>query len=219
MQNIKAAVFDMDGLMVDTERLWVESMLEAGKSLNIDFDQQYLISLTGLRHDLYDNKLKKDFGKRLDVVTLRQVAQKIFDQKIANGEINTKTGINQLLAYFKKIGLVMAIASSSDIDMVKMRLKLIGLDQYFGNNIIGGDMVKKAKPNPEVYIKSCRFLGMKPENVVALEDSDVGIEAASKAGLVAIHIPDLKPATKETRRYAYKTFDSLLEVIDLFDNR
>ena len=78
-------------------------------------------------------------------------------------------------------------------------------------------MVKKAKPDPQIYLKSCEVLGVNPEDAMALEDSDVGIEAASKAGMVAIHIPDLKPSTEKTRRFAYKTCESLLEVMELFN--
>lgn len=218
MKNIKAVVFDMDGLMIDTERLWVESMLEAGKQLNYNYTQEYLVSIAGLRKDLYDAQLSEHMGEGFDVKKVRALALDIFDQKMESGQLRAKTGVKEIVAYFKQKGFVLAIASSSEKEEVMHRLNLIGVDIAAFKNIIGGDMVKKAKPDPEIYIKSCQILGLEPENVLALEDSDVGIEAAGKAGLVPIHIPDLKPSTEKTRQYAFKTFENLFDVINLFEN-
>ena len=219
MKDIKAVVFDMDGLMIDTERLWVESMLEAGKQLNYNYTQEYLVSIAGLRKDLYDAQLSEHMGEGSDVNKVRALALDIFDQKMESGQLKVKPGVKEIIAYFKQKGFVLAIASSSEKQEVQKRLNLIGVDVELFDNIIGGDMVKKAKPDPEIYIKSCQVLGLEPENVLALEDSDVGIEAAGKAGLVPIHIPDLKPSTEKTRQYAFRTFESLFDVIILFENK
>ena len=78
-------------------------------------------------------------------------------------------------------------------------------------------MVKNPKPDPQVYLKSCEVLGVNPENAMALEDSAVGVEAASKAGMVAVHIPDLKPSTLQTKKFASYTLNDLTEVIALFE--
>ena len=219
MENIKAVVFDVDGLMIDTERLWVESMMEAGKQLNYNYDEKYIISIAGLRKDLYDAQLSQYMGECFDVEKVREIACKIFDYKLENGQLKSRPGVKELISYLKKKRLTLAIASSSTKEEVEYRLNLIGVDIKLFDNIIGGDMVKKAKPDPEVYLKSCQVLGIEPKFVMALEDSEFGIEAAGRAGLVPIHIPDLKPSTDKTRQYAYKTFESLFDVIDLFENK
>lgn len=217
MRKITAVIFDMDGLMFATEGLWVKSMMKASIQMNKPISEEYLISIAGLRHDLYDAQLQQHMGEEFDVAVCRKIAQKFFDEAIENGEMKVKKGFRELLEFFKSRGLTIAIASSSNIEDVKHRLDVAGIDQNYFTSIIGGDMVKKAKPDPEVYLKSCQVLGVKPENAMALEDSDVGIEAAAKAGLMAIHIPDLKPSTERTRSFAYRTFENLLEVIDLFE--
>ena len=219
MKNIKAVVFDMDGLMIDTERLWVESMMEAGRQLNYNYDEKYIISIAGLRKDLYDAQLAKHMGEGFDVEKVREIALKVFDYKLESGQLKAKQGVKELISYLKEKEVIIAIASSSTKEEVEYRLNLIGIDIGLFDNIIGGDMVKKAKPDPEIYQKSCQVLGIEPKYVMALEDSEFGIESAGRAGVVPIHIPDLKPSTEKTRKYAYKTFESLFDVIDLFENK
>lgn len=219
MNNIKAVVFDMDGLMIDTERLWVESVLEAGKQLNYQIEENYIITIAGLRKDLYDAKLQQYLGEVCDIAKVREVANNIFAGKFDKGELKPKKGVKELISYLKEKGLILAIASSSEKSEVIHRLQLVGIKAEFFDNIIGGDMVKKAKPDPEIYEMSCQVLGIEPKFVLALEDSEFGVEAAGRAGLVPIHIPDLKPSTEHSRKYAYKTFENLFEVIDLFENK
>lgn len=218
MKKIKAAIFDMDGLMFATESLWVKSMLKAGQTMGRPLDEAFLISIAGLRHDLYDAQVQAKMGDDFDMPACRKLAQTYLNEGIEKGEMEVKKGVREILEFFKSKGLIMAIASSSDIEDVKHRLDVADIDQCYFTSIIGGDMVKKAKPDPEVYLKSCQVLGVKPENTMALEDSDVGIEAAARAGVKGIHIPDLKPSTEKTRRFAYFTCENLLEVIDLFKN-
>ncbi|MBO5395232.1 MAG: HAD family phosphatase [Clostridia bacterium] len=217
MKNIEAVVFDMDGLMFDSERLWMNCFIKACQQQGQAVSEEFLISIAGLRSDLYDAELEKKFGKNFDLKSKRETAEKMMKDAENRGELPVKKGAKELLKFLKEKQVTLAIASSSTIDDIKHRLKVCGIDESYFSSIIGGDMVTKAKPHPQVYLKSCQVLGVKPENAMALEDSDVGIEAASKAGMIAIHIPDLKPSTEKTKAFAFKTLESLLDVIDLFN--
>ncbi len=116
----------------------------------------------------------------------------------------------------KSKNIKIAIASSSSFEKIHTRFGEANLDIKVFDYIIGGDMVTIPKPDPQIYLKSCEILNVKPENAIALEDSDSGIKAAASAGMKAILIPDIKEPSEETVRLAYKKLDNLLEVIDLW---
>ena len=216
MNKIEAVVFDMDGLMFDSERLWMQSLMKACQMQGHNISEKYLISIAGLRKDLYDADIEEKFGKEFNLPQKRIIAENLMKEAEERGELGIKKGLASLLEFLSGRGLKLAIASSSKIEDVKRRLKICGIDESYFSSIIGGDMVKRPKPDPQVYIKSCEVLGVKPENAMALEDSDVGVEAASTAGMVAVHIPDLKPSSEKTKKFASYTLKDLTEVINLF---
>ena len=127
-----------------------------------------------------------------------------------------KKGLKELISFLKSKNIKIAIASSSSFEKIHTRFGEANLDIKVFDYIIGGDMVTIPKPDPQIYLKSCEILNVKPENAIALEDSDSGIKAAASAGMKAILIPDIKEPSEETVRLAYKKLDNLLEVIDLW---
>ena len=147
----------------------------------------------------------------------KKIKRKYMDEDIKINGLRIKKGLKELLSFLKSKNIKIAIASSSEIDYVKEKLKEANIDENIFDSIIGGDMVKIPKPDPYIYAKSCEILNVLPEYTLALEDSDYGIESAYKAGLKPILVPDIKEPKKETYNMAYKKCNNLLEVIDLFE--
>lgn len=216
MDKIEAVIFDMDGLMVDSERLWIDSVLKVAEECGYCISEEFLISLSGMRKEMYDKELQKYMGDDFDIVSFRKKAEALLEKQEDEGKMGVKKGLKDLLKFFKERGLKLAVASSSDIEEVKRRLHLAGVDLNFFSSITGGDMIARPKPDPQIYLKSCENLGVSPENAIALEDSDYGIESAYRAGLKAIHIPDMKEPSENSKRFAYKRLNDLSEVQELF---
>ena len=215
--KIDAVIFDVDGLMVDSENLWLNSMLKAGKELGINITKKFLLKLVGLRTDLYNKELKKQYGEDFDVAKFREVAQEHFDRVEDGGKMKVKKGVFEILNVLKKKRIPMAIASMSKLNVVKYRLQQVGIDLSYFDYITGGDMVENAKPDPEIYIKSSQALGVNKENIIAFEDSPAGVESAFKAGIKVIHIPDMKKPSDQTKEYSYKILKNLKKAMKLFE--
>ena len=108
-------------------------------------------------------------------------------------EMPVKPGVKELLTYLREKGYKIAMATASAREYSMDNLRLAGIDEFF-DHVITGDMVKEAKPNPEIFLKAAEALGEKPENCLVLEDSLNGVEAGIKGGFVTVMVPDLNPA-------------------------
>lgn len=194
--NIEAFIFDMDGTIVDTGNLWIESALEANKIHGFDKSDDEIKSYIGT-------------GKRDEYCLL---VKAIFNRKIEGGELRAKEGIHSLLETLRDNKIKIAIATSSGLEKVKKRLRSAQIDISYFDEIITGDMVEKNKPNPEIYITACKQLGVSPMNAIVLEDSDVGIKSATDAKIKAILIPDVVKTNRETEKNAFKILSSLTDV-------
>ena len=127
-----------------------------------------------------------------------------------------KKGAKELLAYGKSQGYKMAVATSSSREYAMGNLIRAGIDSYF-DSVVCGDMVKKAKPDPEIYQKACESLGIQPEYCMAFEDAPGGILSAHQAGMHVIMVPDLVQPTQEIRELTHRVCDSLADVIGILN--
>ena len=216
MDNIEAVVFDMDGLMFDTEKLWLDSVIKTNEVYKYKVPTSLIIECMGKRKDAIDAKLKEEMGEGFDPDEFRRLKKKFMAQEVLENGLQIKKGLKELISFLKSKNIKIAIASSSSFEKIHTRFGEANLDIKVFDYIIGGDMVTIPKPDSQIYLKSCEVLNVKPENAIALEDSDSGIKAAASAGMKAILIPDIKEPSEETVRLAYKKLDNLLEVIDLW---
>lgn len=217
MNKIEAVVFDMDGLMFDTERLWLNSVKRTNEVYGYNVPEELIIECMGKRKDYIDIKLKEVLGNDFDTVEFRKLNVKYMNEDVEKNGLKIKKGLIELLDFLKLHNIKMAVASSSSYETISKRFKEANLSIEYFECIIGGDMVKEPKPSPQIYLKSCEVLGIKPENAIALEDSDYGIMSAHNAGMKAILIPDIKNPAKEILEITYKKLEDLLQVINLFD--
>ena len=215
MNKIEAVVFDMDGLMFDTEKLWLDSVIKTNEVYGYKVPAEVVIECMGRRKDFINQRFKEVMGQDFDTDEFRRLNKIFATEDVKENGLKIKKGLIELLEFLKSKNIKIALASSSKIDKIKQRFQEANLSMDYFEYIIGGDMVTNPKPDPMIYIKSCEVLGVKPENAIALEDSEYGIISAYKAGMKPILIPDIKCPSDEVVELAYKKLDDLSQVIDV----
>lgn len=200
-ENKKAVIFDMDGLIFDSERVFMEQlavvMEERGYKLTRDIYTQTL----GLGGSKLEEVMYGYYGKEYPFKECGHIAQDRVATIASTVGICVKPQIRELLKELKTDGIMCAVASSTKTEFVKIYLENAGLDCYF-DVIIGGEMVKRSKPEPDIFILACEKLNVLPNEAVVLEDSDNGVAAAYAAGIPAICVPDLREPSENTVRIA-----------------
>lgn len=217
MENLKLVIFDMDGLIFDTERLSYESWKEAAKEFNIDFDLNLLYKLLGTNHESVRNTLHNEFENKINVDNYIMERNNIYLSKIMNGEVEKKKGIEELLKYLTDKNIKKAVATSSNREIAYKLLKDVGIYDYY-DYILCGDEVKKSKPNPEVFLRVAEKLDIPANQCMVLEDSEAGTIAASRAKMTPVIIPDLKNPSEDIEKLAFKKLNNLGEVINLIED-
>ncbi len=207
---IKNIVFDMDGVLIDTEAIYMKCWKGLAQKLNLPNVEEVARQCIGITVNETEALFQKAYGKTHPCPSYVQAANDIFYEKEAKEGIPPKPGVYPLFEFLKKNGYRIALASSTKEEAVRRQMKAMGLLDYF-EVLVCGDMVKRSKPNPDIYLKACELLQVLPEDSYAVEDSFHGIRAAHDAGMKAIMIPDLLPPTDEILKLTYRKFDSLME--------
>ncbi len=154
---------------------------------------------------------KATYGETFDFEFYSEKEREIFLSRYAGAKLPQKQGIKELLQWLKDNGIKTAVASSTNRETVKQELADGGLLDYF-SVVIGGDMIERSKPAPDIFMEACRQLNVLPEDSFIIEDSYNGIRAAHAAGAKAIMVPDLLQPTEEIRELVYSVQDSLVHV-------
>lgn len=212
-------IFDMDGVLIDTERMFMDCWLIAGKELKIDSERVEKLVYDCIGLSANDTKLlceKTLAGKASYDEAIKRVRD-IFRKKRIEEGIPVKSGAYMLLEYLKTNRVPVGLASSTSYHTIEEQLTQLKMIDYF-KVIVGGDMVSEGKPSPQVYVKACRDLMLNPEKTIAIEDSVNGLKAAKAAGLKTIMVPDLLPYTKDLEPYVDEHFDSLKGVQEALRN-
>lgn len=210
---IKAVIFDMDGTMLDTEHVKEEGLKYVGESLNVKIDDQTLTQIRGTNNTRLKEILCNKF-EGLNVEKLLETREKYVEKYFENNPIETKKGLIELLEFLKNHDYKMAVASSSNLEVIKKYLKKVGVVDYF-DVIIGGDIVTKGKPDPEIYSKCIEQLNLSKEECIGVEDTANGVLSIHRAGMKPIMIPDLEEPSKEIENLVYAKLESLSDVIPL----
>ena len=216
--KIKAAVFDMDGLMFDTERLAMAAWDYAGEKMGLGKAGYMVMKTLGVTAERADEIWREEFGSNVDTKAMRRYGREFTDNFYEHNKDPVKYGLYELLDWLKSSGIKTAVASSSTRRAVLRNLESAGITDKF-DIIVSGEMATRSKPAPDIYLKACELLGENPNDCIALEDSRNGLWAAHNAGCRVIMVPDLWKADEETEKILWKKLGSLLEVRDfLRDN-
>ena len=217
MKQIEAVIFDMDGLMFSTEELWFKSVRILNRDYGYKVPMELIFLCAGLRDDKTNQKIQEYMGEDFDINEFRRLSKSIINEDISKNGIKIKPGLFELLDYLVKNDIKMAIASSSKLDAIKRTFATANISLEMFSNIVSGEMVVEPKPHPQVYKTSQELLGINPDNILVLEDSEVGVMSASAAGLKVIMIPDMKEPSIEVEKLAYKKLNNLNQVIDVIE--
>ncbi len=193
MPPYTAAVFDMDGLLLDSERPVRAAWLHVAANLGVNLTAPIYLDLIGLNHRESAARLQAIFG---DATLLAKAHSQVVTRLAAqfgDKPFDVKPGARRLLQGLQDAGLPCAVASSTAHDEVRRRLERAGLLSFFGA-VCGGNEVKHGKPHPDIYLLAVQRLGANPAHTLAFEDSGHGALAALAAGLGVVLVPDLKPA-------------------------
>lgn len=208
-----AVVFDMDGVIFDSEKMVIICWKEVAQKYGIENIEYACKQCLGTNKDASRARFKEIYGQDFPYDTYKAEMSALFHERCSGGKLPLKPGVNELLEYLKNQKKKIALASSTRREVVLRELKDGGVLSYF-DKVICGDMVERSKPFPDIYLKACKEIGVEPEMAVAIEDSYNGIRSANRAGLQPIMVPDLIEANEEMRDLSKIVLNSLIEVKD-----
>jgi HAD superfamily hydrolase (TIGR01509 family) len=215
--KIELVIFDMDGLMFDTEKLIFRTWKEACKKYNRKLNYRLFKETIGLDRIRTEEVYKKYYGGSFPFEKIINEAIRFNENHIRSEGVPLKDGLFELLEYIKGRQLKMALATSTERNRTEMMLNLSDTKKYF-NVITCGDEIVNGKPDPEIFLKTSQKINCPPENCMVLEDSENGIIAACRAGMLPIMVPDIIEPGEKIEAMLFKKFYSLKEVKDYFED-
>lgn len=216
-KKTKAIVFDMDGVLFDTERLCRESWAVIAKEQNLSGIDDVLTACTGTNRQATTEIMKKAYGEDFDAIGFMDTCSKMNTKRMEEEGIPIKKGAHEILQFLKEENYKIGLASSTRKYRVLDNLEKSGLKEYF-QVIIGGDMIEHSKPEPDIYLLACKELSAAPKEAYAIEDSPNGIRSAYSAGMRPIMVPDLLEPTEEILALTIACKKDLLQVIEYLKN-
>ena len=209
----KAVIFDMDGLMIDSERVTYNEYVKKLEQLgHFDFTEELYKNCLGKNKQGICQVFIDHYGQDFPMVEVWDDVHIWIDESLRK-HVPKKKGLEQLLKYLKENGYKTIVATSSGRARVDEILKNAGLTDYFDDSICG-DEVTHGKPNPEIFLTACQKLGVKPQEALVLEDSEAGILAAYDGHIDVICVPDMKYPEPQYEKLVTKIVNSLDQVID-----
>ncbi|MGB9149674.1 MAG: HAD family phosphatase [Burkholderiales bacterium] len=214
--DLQAIIFDMDGLMLDTERIALRVLAEAAQSLGYPWREEIGLAMVGLNSRDSDVVVRKHLGLDYSADHLREAFSARYEIVIATEIIPLKPGLLELLDWVESRSLVKAIATSTHKSRALFKLNRTGIAPYF-DIVVGGDEVKQGKPAPEIFLAAAARLGVDPNNCLVLEDSAPGVRAALAAGMQVIMVPDMLMPAPEVLALGHPICISLFEAKQLIE--
>ena len=211
---MKAVVFDMDGVLFDTESVCMKAWDYAGEVMGVGKAGYMVLKTLGMNADKAVEIIRTEFGAGFDAVKFKQIGKNYSYDYFNTYGVPEKPGLYEILNYLKNKGYKIALASSTSSQSVHHHLKEKDIEKYF-DAVICGDMVEKSKPEPDIYLKACAQLNENPDNCIAIEDSKNGILSAHRAGLQVIMVPDLWQGEAETDSFLLAKCKSLIEIMSI----
>lgn len=213
---IRGVVFDMDGLMFDTERIGVEAWLEAARQTGVPLSREAVLSTLGLNNAATRAALEPYLGTQYQ--QCEDFERSFMAAHIQNNGIVIKPGLFELLDYLQKCKYRFTMATSSSRERARFFLKESGVQRHF-DDIVCGDMIARSKPEPDIYLQACELINLPPAKCLALEDAPAGLLAAHRAGLMPVFIRDLIEPDPRISKLLFARLDTLHDVVDLLESK
>ncbi len=212
--NSFVVIFDIDGLMLDTERMAIAAWNRALAMRGYALDHDSFMRLVGLTVEDTGRALEEMLGPAFPTQEMFAARNAFYKEDIETNGIPVKPGLLELLDFLEANQVTKAVASSTPCWFAPVKLASARLDQRF-EVMVCGDMVTRGKPAPDLFLEAARRINIAPERCVVLEDSEVGIIAAHNARMLPLMVPDIKQPGPEIRALAYRVLPTLREVIPL----
>ena len=180
-EKVRAVIFDMDGLLIDTEKYLVPCWCQAAREMGFPMERRHALHIRSLAGKFAETYLQSELGADFDYFKVRERRKELVAEKIRTEGLQPKKGAAELLRWLKEKGVPTAVATATDLVRADGYLREVGLSPYIGR-ILSTRMVENGKPMPDVYLLACKELGEAPGSCVALEDSPNGILSAWRAG-------------------------------------
>ncbi len=214
----KAVVFDMDGVIFDSEKLYRKHWMLTAKEYNIPEDEMRKLCdlIAGATRDRNEKLMKSRYGEDFDYDAFRMATMNRMDEEVKKNGLELKPGVKELFDFLKENGYKIGLATSTQKERAEGNLRNAGLLDYFDYIMYGG-IVKNGKPAPDIYLKACEGLLVEPSEAIGIEDSINGVKSSAAAGLYTIMVVDLIQPTDEIKELAAHIFDSLIDVKNLLE--
>lgn len=209
--KIKGVISDMDGVILDSEKLYVRFWCEAGRFYGFPMEERHALSIRSMARPLATEKLKGVFGDSFDYEAVRTKRVELMDNYVEKNGIEIKEGARELLLYLNESGYKVALATATPPERAERYLKIHDLYKYF-DATVSASMVSFGKPAPDIYLKAAEMLELSAQSCMALEDSPNGIKSASSAGCVTVMVPDLDKPSDDIIPYLYGVANGLNDV-------
>ncbi|MGO4153287.1 HAD family hydrolase [Cupriavidus sp. YAF13] len=212
MSPFTAAIFDMDGLLIDSERAIMQAWIGAAREIGITLAASDYVQVIGKAKPESDAFLVSLLGDEHAFRQVQVMAGAQLHAPAAGPRFPLKPGAKELLSALRAAGIPCAVASSSRVEEIKDRLGRVGVLDFF-SSVSGGDEVRRGKPDPALYQLAAERLGVAPQACLAFEDSENGATAASRSGAQVVVVPDIKPPSAVVTGFSFRILGTLHEAI------
>ena len=209
--GLRGVIFDMDGLLFDTERLYLEAWPHVGEVMGLPITIDAAKATIARSRRQTEEIMRGLYGPDFSLKEAYQIMTSWLRAHMEAKGIPLKPGARTLLEFLRKEGLPVALGTSNHLHVANAYLEATAFAAYF-DAIVAGDMVEQAKPAPDIFLRAAVELRLRPEQCLVLEDSNVGVEAAHRAGCLSLMVPDLLGPTEETLGRVWRVLGSLKEV-------
>lgn len=213
---ITAVIFDMDGVLIDTEKWLSKFWCQAAGEAGFPMKPEDVLGIRSLASRQAAAHLQKIFGEEFDYYKLRERKRELMTAHVEEYGVEKKPGVDEILDYLRAHGIKTAVATATDLPHAEEYLKQIGVYEKF-DKIVCTTMVENGKPAPDVYLYACEQIDEKPENCLAVEDSPNGVISAVSAGIRTIMVPDLSQPDEEIAGRITAKADTLRDVVTLLE--
>ena len=217
-KQVQAVIFDMDGVIFDSERLVIECWQVIAEKHNIPDIVEICMRVQGNNRQETGKRFREKYGNDFPYDTYKKEVTALFRERYGEGRLPLKPGVVKILEELKRNNIPLALASSTRSDIVKLEMEEANLLPYF-DAVLGGDMVPRSKPEPDIFLAAAAALEADPTCCYVLEDSHNGIRAAYRAGMHPVMVPDMQQPTEEIRGIAEAVVENLLAALEYLQER
>ena len=208
---LKAVIFDVDGTLLDTERIYMQAWKDAAAELGYVITDELLRKTRAVNTKDATRIFETEIGNGFSYAKTRPIRVRIAEEVIHRESPILKPGVLELLDYLEQVGVRLAVASSTNTQTTKEHLASSGIADRF-EAIVGGDMIVNGKPHPDIFLKAAELLGVDPADCMVVEDSPAGIRAGSAAGMQVVLVPDQAAITQEIIDLSDLVLESLCQL-------